>query len=385
MSASYDVIVVGAGSMGMSAGYYLAKRGVKTLLIDAFDPPHPNGSHHGEPRLIRHAYDGGTAYTALALRAHQLWNELEEATGEKLLIQSGVLNMVTSKLFSIEEKIATAAAFQLNVEQLDAQEMQKRWPGLVLPEHYKGLYEPQAGYLLSEKCITAYRRMALAEGADLLVNTMVNQVEPDGEGVIIHTSTGDVFRASKVILSAGAWFKTLEPLISLPIKPVRKVVGWFESEESLFNEGVFPGFTLNTENGGFYGFPSIGGAGVKIGRHESGVPWQPGQELQPFGHYSEDERDIRETLESFMPQAAGKLLRGAVCKYEFTPDEDFIIDFHPNHANVLLAGGFSGHGFKFSSAVGEVLADLAVSGTTEQDISLFALSRFNSGALITNI
>ncbi|WP_272945295.1 N-methyl-L-tryptophan oxidase [Paenibacillus gorillae] len=379
LRSSYDVIVVGAGSMGMSAGYHLASRGARTLLIDAFDPPHSNGSHHGEPRLIRHAYSGGAIYTELALRSHELWNELEDASGEKLLVQSGVINMASPGVYSLEDKRDSSAAFKVEVEYLDADEIQKRWPGIQLPEHYQGLYEPNAGYLFSERCVAAYRKQALAAGAELLVNTIIRHIEADGEGVAVHTP-GGIIRAGKVIVSAGAWFKTLEPFITLPIRPVRKTVGWFESAEPLFNESVFPGFTLGTENGGYYGFPSIGGAGVKIGRHDTGVPWLPGEDVKPFGSYPEDEGDIRQALETFMPQAAGKLLRGAVCKYEFTPDEDFIIDVHPEQPNVWLAGGFSGHGFKFSSAVGELLADLAWDGSTKRDIGLFSLARFQQAS-----
>ncbi|WP_397334380.1 FAD-dependent oxidoreductase [Paenibacillus glycanilyticus] len=136
------------------------------------------------------------------------------------------------------------------------------------------------------------------------------------------------------------------------------------------------GFTLGTGQGGYYGFPSIGGAGLKIGRHDGGVPWQPGETPAPFGAYPDDEGDLRSALEAFMPGAAGRLLQSAVCKYELTPDERFLIDRHPEHPQVIIAGGFSGHGFKFSSAVGELLADLVQGFDSERDLSLFSLSRF---------
>jgi len=261
------------------------------------------------------------------------------------------------------------------VEVLEANEIGKRWPGIVLPEHFKGLYEPNAGYLYSEKCVWAYRQMALSVGAVLLPYTRAERIHIDEGSVSVRTQNG-VFYAEKVILSTGAWFQTLHPFISLPIRPVRKVVGWFQANDSLFDSSVFPGFTLHVPEGVFYGFPSIDGTGVKIGRHDSGVSWRPGEELKPFGTYAEDEEDIRSALETYMPLAGGKLLRGAVCKYEMTPDEHFIIDRHPEYANVLLAGGFSGHGFKFASVVGEILSDLIVKGRTDQDIRLFSLSRF---------
>ncbi|KQX48211.1 MULTISPECIES: N-methyl-L-tryptophan oxidase [unclassified Paenibacillus] len=379
MPTSYDVIVIGAGSMGMSAGYHLAKNKVKVLLIDKFDPPHAAGSHHGETRLIRHAYAGSSSYTAMAIRADRLWKELEEASGQRLLVRSGVLNMGAAKSLHMGSKLKSTAAFGLKVDQLNADEIRKRWPGVNPPDSYIGLYEHEAGFLYSEACVRAYRQQALAAGARLLVNTQVAGIKIGKSGVTVQTLDG-AYHADQLILSAGAWFSKLNAIIHLPIRSVRKAVAWFNSDESLYDSARFPGFTLGAENGGFYGFPSIDGSGVKIGRHDAGQPWKPGQPFEPFGHYAEDEKDLRQALEAFLPQASGQVLRGAVCKYELTPDEHFIIDRHPEHAHVLLAGGFSGHGFKFASVVGEILSDLSREGTTEQEISSFALSRFSANA-----
>ncbi|WP_339174524.1 N-methyl-L-tryptophan oxidase [Paenibacillus sp. FSL H7-0943] len=371
---SYDVIIVGAGSMGMSAGYYLARRGVKTLLIDAFDPPHTLGSHHGETRLIRHAYSGDPAYIDLALRADHLWQEAEQLSGIELLVRSGVLNLADSAVYSFSGRLAEAMKRKVQVQHLDAGEIRRRWPGLNIPETFAAMYEPEAGYLYSERCISAYRQLALGQGAELLTNTSVVNITARESSVTVHTTNGDYHGAS-AILSAGAWFGALAPFVHLPIKAIRKVVGWFESSPA-FAAGNFPGFTLGAEEGGYYGFPSIAGAGLKIGRHDTGLEWKPGTLLAPFGSEASDEQDLRRVLETYMPGAAGRLLKGSVCKYEHTPDEDFIIDRHPLHSNVLVAGGFSGHGFKFSSVVGEILADLATSGATNHNIQPFALSRF---------
>ncbi|NEW05091.1 N-methyl-L-tryptophan oxidase [Paenibacillus sp. SYP-B3998] len=375
-STSYDVIVIGAGSMGMSAGYFLAKHQVKALLIDKFDPPHGAGSHNGETRLIRHAYTGSRTYTAMALRADQLWTELEEQSDQPLLVRSGVLNMGANESGNLEQKWQTTEEFGLQVERLDADEIRKRWQGIQLPESYVGLYEREAGFLYSEACIRAYRKQALALGARLLVNTHVTRIQIEKSGVTVHTLERS-YHADQLILCAGAWFGELESLIQLPIRSVRKAVAWFEADETLYDVSRFPGFTFGGIGGGFYGFPSIGGSGVKIGRHDEGQEWRPGMPFQPFGHFSEDETHLRQALETFLPQAAGRILRSAVCKYEFTPDEHFIIDRHPEHKHVFVAGGFSGHGFKFSSVVGEILAELTLKGRTEQDISPFALARFH--------
>ncbi|MFC4305077.1 N-methyl-L-tryptophan oxidase [Cohnella boryungensis] len=372
----YDVIVVGAGSMGMSAGYELARRGFKTLLIDAFDPPHAQGSHHGEPRLIRHVYSGGPTYIKLALRADERWRELEAASGEKLLERSGVLNLYDPAAYTYRDRFEHAAAHGIAFEELDAEQIRSRWPAVRPPEGYRAMYEPNAGYLYSEKCIAAYRRLALQAGARLLTDAFVTGVEPAGAFVTVRTEKEE-WIANQVILTAGAWFRTLAPFVRLPIRAVRKVVGWFESDAPSLDAGSLPGFTFGDSTGGYYGFPSIGGAGVKIGRHDGGVEWQPGEPLAPFGAYPEDEGELRRALEAFLPGAAGKLLSSAVCKYENTPDEHFIIDDHPEHPNVLLAGGFSGHGFKFASAVGELLADRIERGRWGQDLGLFAATRFS--------
>ncbi|MBD3921577.1 N-methyl-L-tryptophan oxidase [Paenibacillus sp. PR3] len=374
----YDVVIVGAGSMGMSAGYHLAASGLRTLLIDAFDPPHNEGSHHGEPRLIRHAYSGGESYIKLALRAQQLWEEAEALTGVKLLERSGVLNIADSELYSFRGRSDDAEKLGVATELLNADEIRHRWAGLTLPDRFEAMYEPNAGYLYSERCVAAYRSLALAHGAELLVNTAVTGITAREGSVTVHTAQGD-YDAGSAILSAGAWFSTLAPFVQLPIRAVRKVVGWFDTQGNDYDAGRFPGFTFGSSLGGFYGFPSIGGAGVKIGRHDGGAAWQPGEAAAPFGAYAEDEDDLRAALRAFMPAAEGRLLRGAVCKYELTPDEGFIIDHHPEHRHVYIAGGFSGHGFKFSSAVGELLSDL-VQGIkpAATDIRTFSLARFSS-------
>lgn len=375
--AVYDVIVVGAGSMGMSAGYYLARKGLRTLLIDAFDPPHREGSHHGEPRLIRHAYSGDPVYTELAVRAHRLWNEVEELTGTRLLEPSGVLNIADRTIYSFKERIAQSEALGVRTEWLDAAEIRARWPELTIPDSFEAMCEPDAGYLYSERCVEAYRKLALAQGAELLTYAIVRdlKVHSGAGGVTVYTAD-DKFHAGAVLLTAGAWFSTLAPFVNLPIRAVRKVVGWFETTGPGFDAGRFPGFTLGTPEGGYYGFPNIGGAGLKIGRHDGGIPWTPGETLAPFGSRPEDEADLRRVLSAYMPGAAGRLKQGAVCKYEMSPDEDFIIDRHPEHPQVWVAGGFSGHGFKFASVIGERLADLVEKGKTDDSLRPFALDRF---------
>lgn len=376
MGTHYDVIVIGAGSMGMSAGYYLAKKGVKTLLVDAFDPPHTNGSHHGDTRIIRHAYGEGRKYVPLALRAQELWDELQKETSLPIFKQIGVLGFGPSDSAFIEEAIASGRQYALPLELLEAEEVNKRWPGVRLPEGFHACFEPTSGVLFSENCVKAFRQLAQEHGAALSVYTLVEDIAVNRDFVQIETSKG-AYTAEKLIVTAGAWNgQILSKLkLDLSLQPKRQTVGWFACDESLYNDSVFPAFFADTGTAQYYGFPSFNGSGLKLGRHDYGQVTDPDQINRQFGIYPEDEGHIRRFLEVYMPQAAGTLKRGRVCMYTKTPDDHFIVDVHPAYDHVVMAAGFSGHGFKFSSVIGEVLSQLAVDGKTEHDISIFSVTR----------
>ncbi|TCP20712.1 sarcosine oxidase/N-methyl-L-tryptophan oxidase [Scopulibacillus darangshiensis] len=377
MNTHFDVIVVGAGSMGMAAGYYLSRQGVKTLLIDAFDPPHPEGSHHGDTRIIRHAYGEGREYVPLALRAQTLWHELEKETHHKIFTQTGVLGFgPKNESEFIDEAMGSAEHYSLPVELMRGDEINLRWPGLNVPEDFVSIFEPDSGVLFSENCIRAYRELATAYGASFLTNTPVEDIDVHDDSAEVFTKDG-AYTANKLIISTGAWNgKIFEKLnLNLPLQPHRQTVGWFECDESLYQSNVFPAFMVEVPTGIYYGFPSFSGCGLKIGRHDFGQQIDPDYINREFGIYPEDEGYIRRFLEDYMTPAAGKLKQGKVCMYTKTPDEHFILDLHPEHSHVAVAGGFSGHGFKFSSVVGEVLSQLAMDGKTEHDISLFSITR----------
>ncbi|MFD1361899.1 N-methyl-L-tryptophan oxidase [Lentibacillus salinarum] len=377
MTSHYDVIVVGAGSMGMAAGYYLAKEGTKTLLIDAFDPPHSNGSHSGDTRLIRHACGEGFEYVPLAIRAQELWNELQHETTETIFRKTGVVTFGPEDSEFVNQAIAGGKAYSLPIDTFnDGEEINQRWPGINAPEGHFGCYEPEAGVLFSGNCIRTYRKFALECGADLLTNTPVDDLEVFENFVTVQTKD-ESYTADKLIVSAGAWnSKLLSDLnLDLPLQPSRQTIGWFDSDESLYQSDEFPGFFVDLPTGVYYGFPSFDGTGLKIGRYDAGEDVDPEYMNREFGIYPKDEGDVREFLETFMPQAAGKLNVGKACMFTNTPDENFIIDLHPEHSHVAIAAGFSGHGYKFSSVVGEILSQLATTGTTNQDISLFSATR----------
>ncbi|MGA5691622.1 N-methyl-L-tryptophan oxidase [Cytobacillus pseudoceanisediminis] len=374
MKKHYSVIVVGAGSVGMATGYFLARKGVDTLLIDAFNPPHGNGSHHGETRLIRHATGEGRQYVSLVLRSQHLWHQLEEETGRRLFIPSGTLMVGEEDVPFIKETVRSAVEHSIYIEKLQADEINKRWPGFSIPKHFVGYFESSSGALLNEECIKAYKELAVKHNAVLKTNTKVENMDFSPNGTVIKTAN-EIFYADKVVISAGAWTGKVLSRLGLPLQPVRKTLGWFEPENGDYQHPNLPCFYFCFENQKYYGFPSIDGGGVKIGRNDSERDTDPDLMRQDFGKYSNDEGDLRAFLEKFLPGAAGKLLKGSSCMITKTPDKNFIVDCHPEFPNVMIAGGFSGHGFKYSSVLGEILSQMITDGQTVHDISKFSISR----------
>ncbi len=373
----YDVIVVGAGSMGMAAGYYLAKDNKKVLMMDSYDPPHSNGSHHGETRIIRHAYGEGEQYVPFVLRAQELWLELEEKANAHLFMNTGVINIGDPNSPFIQEVQDSSKQHNLPLETLTAKEIYERWPGLQLPDHLIGCVETNSGVLFSERCILAYRTLAEQLGATVKTNTEVKDINIHGNFVRVITDT-EVYEAASIIITAGAWSKTLlqKVNIDLPLQTIRKTFSWFQTNSEEYDASTFPAFTINLGDEMYYGFPDIEGAGVKIGRHDGGHPLNIENSTEPFGTYPEDKGDVSRIIECFFPKVDAFQV-GKTCIYTNTPDEDFIIDTLPGHSNVAIACGFSGHGFKFSSVVGEVLSQMVTNQEISFDMSPFRLSRFN--------
>ena len=374
----YDVIIIGAGSMGVAAGYYLAAEGQKVLLLDAHNPPHDFGSHHGDTRLIRFAYGEGERYVPFALRAGTLWEELEQRVKRTIWKRTGVLNFAPKGDEFLQNVRTSAAHFDIPIESLSAQQVNERWPGFSLSPDFEAIFEPTAGVLLTQPIIESYIELALAAGATLLPNRYVQKIEPSTHNVTVTTTNQETFTASKIIVTAGAWATKLlaNTDLTLPMQPIRKCFAWYDGNEELYNATHFPGFAyINGDLEGYYGFPSIDGSGVKIGRHDGGQPIDPDAPRIPFGTIEADITDLHDYKTRFMPQV-GALKDGKTCMYAMTPDEDFIIDRHPLYAHVFIAAGFSGHGFKFASAVGEALKELTLTGTTTIDLSPFSLARF---------
>lgn len=384
MHSDYDVIVVGAGSFGMSAGYYAAREGVRVLLIDAGDPPHTLGSHHGTTRIFRSAYTMGAAYVRLALQAKRLWIELERESASlreehaalkgPLFERTGVVSIGPIGSRFIRTKLESCVSFGIGHRRLSAAEAREQWPGLFTPDSMEALYEPDAGILYSERILGAYRELALRHGARLLINTEVLSIDDGMDGYIVRTRGGD-YAAKRVLASTGAWIGRLLPELR-SVSPVRKAVGWFEAPRFLYGVGQLPAFIIN--NGGdeeYFGFPDLDGEGLKIGRHDGGRAAVYGEPLPAFGTYAEDESELRYALDRFLP-GTGALRSGQVCLYEQSPGERFRIGEAAGRPGLWYAGGGSGHGFKFASAIGQALGAALAFGeaSPELDWQVFAES-----------
>lgn len=372
----YDVIIIGAGSMGMATGYYLSEQGVKVLLLDKNNPPHDEGSHHGDTRIIRHAYGEGAHYVELALRSQQLWKELEEKQQTTLFQQTGVINIGLTSSEFVQGVIESAKSYQLPLDVMSASEVEARWEGWNIPEDYIGCYESVSGVLYSEACVRTYREGITSHGGEILPYTVVQSITNDDHEVKVQTNKG-TFTAKQLIISAGAGTNGVLAHLDeqLPLTTVRKTFSWFDQPETMYDEVVFPAFTCNTHLGMYYGFPNIAGTGVKIGRHDEGHVRDMTKENAPFGSYADDKADVSAFAATFLsPQVEHR--KGLPCTYTLTPDNDFIIDYVSDHKNIVVAAGFSGHGFKFASAIGEALSQIVVNGKSDIEVTPFSMNRF---------
>ncbi|KFF48584.1 hypothetical protein GY26_13635 [Gammaproteobacteria bacterium MFB021] len=379
-----ELLIIGGGSMGLAAADHLAASGAESIqVLDAHDPPHDQGAHHGETRLIRLAYGEGGGYVALAQRAWAGWQRLERETGESLLLPTGVLNLGPATAPFMRQVAASARDHALPLEQLDGPGVARRWPGWrggheALSETHVGAFEARAGVLRVERILACWRqRLARQTGVALATGARVIALEalPAG-GYLARCADGRCFGARRVLAACGQHLAgLLQPLgVALPLTRVRKTFAWYAADARYHSER-FPGFSLtDDELGIYYGFPDIDGAGFKIGRHDAGQPLAPGESLLAFGEHPDDIPELAQVIARYLP-GVGALRHGAVCQYIRTPDEHFLID--EPLPGLVVAGGFSGHGFKFASVMGEVLGEWLSRGTRAPELAAFGLARFS--------
>lgn len=377
MSTSHDVIIVGLGAMGSAAAMQLARRGVRVLGLDRFSPPHTMGSSHGQTRIIREAYFEDPTYVPIVQRAYELWDDLQRSSGTNLFLKTGGLMLGRPDSIVFTGAKRSAETHHLPHEILSSAEVSRRFPAIRPEPDMMAVYEPRAGILFPEACIAAHLSLAAKGGADIRVNESVLSWQATDRGVSVHT-TKATYTAGRLILSAGAWARELLTDLRPPLTVERQLLYWFEPARSpaQFSAANCPIHLWQFDGHQFfYGFPDLG-EGVKIARHHHGITGEPEQIFHAAT--PEETSDMQQILRRFLPDAAGTLRASAVCLYTNTPDEHFWIDHHPAHPNVIIASPCSGHGFKFASAIGEILADLATTGRSPFDLALFKNRWFNT-------
>jgi len=375
--ATFDVAVIGLGAMGSAALFELARQGQRVIGIEQFEPGHDKGSSHGESRIIRLSYFEHPSYVPLARRALEKWRELEALSGETVLTVTGVLEAGYPGCRAVEGSLEASRLHELDHEILSASEINRRFPAFKVPSHWTGLYQPDGGFLRPELAIRQFVSSAESHGAEVRTRTRVLTIEPFSAGVRVKTDAGEI-EAGSVIIAAGAWIGDFAPELKPHLKVTRQVLGWFEPlQPAYYSPDRCPVFFFESEDDACYGFPDFAGTGVKAASHREGAHLSSADSLTQDGG-AVDEAQIRRMLALAMPDANGPLKAMRTCMYTRTPDEDFVIDRSSVDPRIVIASPCSGHGFKFASVIGEVLADLALGKTPMNDISRFKLGRFGA-------
>ncbi|HXD89029.1 MAG TPA: N-methyl-L-tryptophan oxidase [Urbifossiella sp.] len=375
MPKDFDAIVLGVGGMGSAACFELARRGHRVLGLEQFPLVHERGSSHGQTRIIRTAYYEHPNYVPLLRRAWVRWYELEQRTGQHLLTECPCLNIGPEDGELVQGVRAAAAEHKIAIKNMTAAEIARRTP-FRFTDGFSGVLERQAGFLHVEKCVQAHIDSAIALGADIRAEEPVKEWHADGSEVVVATERGE-YRAEKLVIAAGAWATRFLADIGVPLKVMRQVMLWIDVADNpyMFRRDRFPIFIADTPAGSFYGLPAIDNYGLKIARHY-GAKELSNPDKVNWDATTDDVPPVRAFLDRHLLGAAGQVTNGQVCMYTVTPDKHFVIDVHPRFPRVAVACGFSGHGFKFSSVIGEVLADLVEHGETSHNISMFKASRF---------
>jgi sarcosine oxidase len=378
---AYDVVIVGLGAMGGAAACHAAKRGARVLALDANSPGHKLGSSHGATRATRTAYFEAPDYVPLVQRAHRLWHELGEETGQSLLTMTGALyfgppgNALTSGVRR------AALQHDLPHDVLSAGEAARRFPGFAVPAGWETVWEAGGGLLRAEACLRAHTDLAVRAGAELRYSTRVTGWRRDGDGVAITTADGTC-HASAMILAAGPWAPQALAELGLPLTVRRIAVTHFDPiDPAHYPASDFSVYFWMTPEGVFAGFPHLAGEGIKIIRHDRGDGGTPETVSRSVTAAEADEN--ASFLATYMPSANGRLRKTETCLYTMTPDNHFILDRHPDIPGLVYGCGFSGHGFKFAPVIGEALADLALEGATQLPIGFLSAQRFVTSMRLT--
>ncbi len=371
--------------MGSSTCYYLAKQGYQVLGLEQFDIPHDQGSHSGQSRIIRKAYFEHPDYVPLLERAYQNWKELEGITKSQVYFRTSLLYAGKPDDVLIKGVRESAIKYSLNVEALSAEGTRKRFPAFQIPESYEVLFEPDAGFLTPERAVLLYVDQAIRLGATIHTKEKVLGWKKEGDVIEVQTNKG-IYHCAKLVITAGPWAGQLIPSFERKLTVTRQVIAWVNAKQpETYALGRFPCWLIDddTKPGIYYGFPQLPVAkfgapiGLKIAFHHPGDVSNPDQVNRIIS--PKDENDLVSAMHRFLPNAYASTHVLKTCLYTNTSDEHFVLDFLPGYdQQVAMAAGFSGHGFKFVSVVGEIMADLVANGKTDLPIEFLSAQRFRS-------
>lgn len=374
MTQEFDVAVVGLGAMGAHAIAELARRGLRVIGLERFGPFHARGSSHGDSRIIRLAYFEDPAYVPLLRRAYEAWREIEARSGEDLLTITGALEIGLPDSEIVSGVMRSVREHGLRVDTMTAEEAMLRFPAFHLSRDEVAVLEPDGGFLRPERAIAAALKLAGADGAVLHFNERVLGFDADGAGLMVSTDAGR-YRTQRVVVAAGSYVAGLIPELSGIADPIKQVVGWFAPiDRQATALGTMPVFLSDEgEGGSYFGFPALGAQGVKIGKHgHFRKSIDPEADNPPVNEA--DRKVMTEFIRHRIPGAAGRLNEAITCRYTLLPSDDFLIDSLPSDPRIIVASPCSGHGFKFASVIGEILADLVQHGETALPIAPFSFS-----------
>tara|TARA_Y100001936_G_C16068573_1_gene668964 strand:- start:66 stop:1397 length:1332 start_codon:yes stop_codon:yes gene_type:complete len=378
---NYDVIVIGVGSMGSSACYHIAKQGLSVLGLEQFDIPHEMGSHTGQSRIIRKAYFEHPNYVPLLERAYQNWRSLEKEISNQIYFKTGLLYFGPSNHLLIKGTQKSAIKYGIKVNELDREEQLDKFPQFKVPENYTNLIEVDAGFVTPERAILSYTEQALKYKA--IIHTKEKTLEWSKKDDIIQVKTNkQIYKCKKLVLTAGAWTSKFSNIKNLNV--TRQILAWAKPEKpDMFELNNFPCWTFAdpSVNGIYYGFPSLPRftfeepSGFKFAHHTKGKLTDP--DIVNRNVSKQEEKTLVEAIKKFIPKGIETITSLKTCLYTYSPDEDFILDFYNNNEDVVIASGFSGHGFKFASVIGEILSELVTKGKSIHPINFLKSNRFN--------
>lgn len=374
MNNTSDVIIIGLGAMGSATSMFLSHNGIKVIGFDSYSPPHEFGSSLGHTRVIREAYHEGTTYVPIVQRAYEIWLEMNENSKVPIIETYGGL-LIGRKTGDIENALKSANKYDIPIKKMTNDEISQKFSVLNPPKEYIGLLESRGGAVFVENSINHMLNTALNNGSVHKYNERVVRWSKKSNYYLVETNLGN-YKAEKLVFSSGAWITKLLPTLKLPIKIERQVLFWFSPRKNpdKFKSINMPNSGWDLDNGlSFYTMPNLENRGFKVAMHHNGEFVDPDTLIRESN--DSDLKMVRDFLEEYIPDGNGELIDSKVCMYTDTPDQDFLIDSHPDDENIIICSPCSGHGFKFTPAIGEICSSLIINNSTNFDLDKFSLER----------